>query len=169
MRNMAKPNSNNCNKRLVGAIRRHLVMQDDIGQAFVELALALPIFMLLLLGATQFAMLAYAGIEISNAARAGVAYGAQSAATAADIAGMQLAATNDGSNVAGLSATATQFWSCSNAPSTQFSTPPTTCSGAHVLNYVQVNTTATVNPPIHYPGFAAIYTLKGKAIMRVIQ
>jgi Flp pilus assembly protein TadG len=169
MGNMTKPNSNDCNERRVGAIRRHLAMQDDTGQAFVELALALPIFILLLVGVAEFGMLAYAGIEISNAARAGVAYGAQTATTAADIAGMESAATNDGSNVAGLSAKATQFWSCSNAPSTQFSTPPTTCSAGHVLDYVQVNTTATMSPPFHYPGLPATYTLKGHAVMRVIQ
>lgn len=166
---MTKANSNDCNERWVGVIRSYVAVQDDIGQAFVELALALPIFILLLVGVAEFGMLAYAGIEISNAARAGVAYGAQTAATAADIAGMELAATNDASNIAGLSATATQFWSCSSAPSNQFSTPPATCSTGHVLDYVQVNTTATMSPPFHYPGLPATYTLKGHAVMRVIQ
>jgi Flp pilus assembly protein TadG len=166
---MTRANSNDCNKRWVGAIRRHVAKQDDTGQAFVELALVLPIFILLLVGVAEFGMLAYAGIEISNAARAGVAYGAQTAATAADIAGMESAAINDASNIAGLSATATQFWSCSNAPSTQFSTPPTSCSAGHVLDYVQVNTTATMSPPFHYPGLPATYVLKGQSVMRVIQ
>ena len=51
----------------------------------MELALVVPVFIALLLGAAEFARLAYAGIEVSNAARAGVAYGSQSSTTAADI------------------------------------------------------------------------------------
>src|SRR5271155_2059321 len=159
MRNLTKTNSHDRNDRCVGTIRRHVAMRDDIGQAFVELALALPIFFLLLIGAAEFALLAYAGIEVSNAARAGVAYGAQSAATASDLTGMATAATNDGSNVAGLSATATELWSCSNAASTLSPAPPTCTAGNRVLNYVQVNTTAAVSPPIRLPGLPTTFTL----------
>jgi Flp pilus assembly protein TadG len=162
MRNLTKTNSHDRNQRR---------MRDDVGQALIELALALPIYILLLLGSAEFALLAYASIEVSNAARAGVAYGAQSAATAADIAGMETAATNDGSNVAGLSAVAGQFCSCSNAAATQVScaTASTTCASAsaRVLNYVQVNTTAAVSPPIRLPGLPITFTLHGQAIMRV--
>ena len=138
------------------------------GQALVELALVLPIFTSLILGAAEFARLAYAGIEVSNAARAGVAYGSQSSATASDFTGMQTAATNDSPNVSGLTATATEFWSCSNAPSTQSSSPPTCTTGNHLLNYVQVKTTATVNPLIHIPGLPNTFTMRGLAIMRVL-
>jgi Flp pilus assembly protein TadG len=167
MRNLTKTSSHDRNERQVGTIRRHVAMRDDIGQAFVELALALPIFFLLLIGAAEFALLAYAGIEVSNAARAGVAYGAQSAATASDLLGMRTAATNDGSNVAGLSATATELWSCSNTASTLSTSPPSCTTGNRLLNYVQVNTTAAVTPPIHLPGIPTTYTLTGQAIMRV--
>jgi Flp pilus assembly protein TadG len=169
MRDLAKANSHDRNQWGVGTMRHRMAMGDDVGQAFVELALALPIYVMLLLGSAEFGLLAYASIEVSNAARAGVAYGAQSAATAADLTGMATAATNDGSNVAGLGATATEFWSCSNAPSTQSSTPPTCTTGNHVLNYVQVNTTAAVSPPIQLPGLPLTFTLHGQAIMRVEQ
>jgi len=128
----------------------------------------MPIFTALLLGAAEFARLAYAGIEVSNAARAGVAYGSQSSTTAADIAGMQSAATTDGTDVAGLNATAIEFFSCSNTPSIQNSSPPTCTTGNHVLSYVQVRTTATVNPLIHVPGLPTTFTLYGLAIMRVL-
>jgi Flp pilus assembly protein TadG len=169
LENMMKTNSPHCNERRSGRIRRRVATRDDVGQALIELALALPIYILLLLGSAEFALLAYASIEVSNAARAGVAYGAQSAATAADIAGMETAATNDGSNVAGLSATASQFCSCSSAAATQVAcaTAPTTCASSRVLNYVQVNTTAAVSPPIRLPGLPITFTLRGQAIMRV--
>jgi Flp pilus assembly protein TadG len=145
-------------------------MGDDAGQSLVELALILPVFVLLILGAVEFGELAYAAIVVSDAARAGVQYGAQSAATAADTAGMVAAAMNDGSDVNGLSATPTSFCSCSNAPATSVpggcSVAATSCpaNGARVLNYVQVNTTATVAPFINWLGS---FTLTGQAIMRV--
>ena len=63
-------------------LRRNL--RENSGQAFVELALVLPIFILLLVGAAEVGRLAYASIEVSNAARAGVAYAAQSHTTAQD-------------------------------------------------------------------------------------
>jgi Flp pilus assembly protein TadG len=158
-------------KRQVGLFMRCTALRNTVGGALVELALVVPIFSTLLLGAAEFARLAYAGIEVSNAARAGVAYGSQSSTTASDIAGMQSAATSDGTNVSGLSATAKEFWACSNStvPYTQLSSPPTcTGTGNHVLNYVQVTTTATVNLLIHVPGLPATFTLHGLAIMRVL-
>jgi Flp pilus assembly protein TadG len=146
---------------------RSLFLHDSKGGAIVELALVTPIFALLLVGAAEFAGLAYSAIEVSNAARAGVAYGSQSSATASNIAGMQTAATNDGADVSGLAATAKQFWSCSNAPATQHTSPPTCTTGNHVLDYVEVNTTVTVSPLIHVQGLGTSFTLTGQAIMRV--
>src|ERR1700724_931527 len=81
---------------------RHLLrrgLKDEQGQSFVELALTLPVLTVILLGAAEFGRLAYAAIEVSNAARSGVAYGAQSPDKAADTTGMQTAATNDGSDI----------------------------------------------------------------------
>ena len=150
-----------------------LLRRGECGGALVEVALTAPMLCVLLVGASEFATLEYDKIEVTNAARAGVAYGSQSSATAADTNGMKSAATNDGSNVAGLHATGTEFWSCSSAPSTQYSSAAAAanaCSssgGAHVLNYVQVNTTATVTPSIAVPGLQTSYTLTGVAVMRV--
>jgi Flp pilus assembly protein TadG len=146
---------------------RRITTRGEVGGAMVELALIMPVFTALMLGAGEFATLEYAAIETSHAARAGVAYGSQSSTTASDTAGMQTAATNDGSNITGLTATAKQFWSCSNAPSTQSSSPPTCTTGNHILNYVQVQTSATITPAIQVPGLPASYTVQGLAIMRV--
>jgi Flp pilus assembly protein TadG len=150
-----------------------LLRRGECGGALVEVALTAPMLCVLLVGASEFATLEYDSIEVTNAARAGVAYGSQSSATAADTAGMKSAATNDGSNIAGLHATATEFWSCSSAPSTQYSSAAAAaaaCSisgGAHVLNYVQVNTTATMTPSVAVPGLPTSYTLNGVAVRRV--
>ncbi len=169
-RKMTTKSSLSVNGR-ISLFMRCAALRDTAGGALVELALVVPVFVALLLGAAEFARLAYASIEVSNAARAGVAYGSQSSTTASDISGMQTAATNDGANVTGLSATATEFWTCSGStvPYTQLSSPPTcTGTGNHLLNYVQVTTTATVNPLIHVPGLPTTFTLHGLAIMRVL-
>ena len=167
---MITTNSGDYRNRRISLFARLAVLREDAGQALTELALMVPLFTLLLLGATEFGTLAYDGIEVSNAARAGVAYGSQSSATAADLTGMQTAAVNDGPDVAGLSAVAIQFWSCSSAASTQYSSPPTcTGTGNHVLHYVQVTTTATPSSVIHVPGLPTSYSLQAVAIMRVVQ
>lgn len=149
---------------------------DETGQALVELALLLPVLMVLLIGAAEFGRLAYAAIEVSNAARAGVAYGGQNHITASDIPGMKSAATNDGSDIiawkpTGLSATASNSCACGSAPSSAVtcSTALATCAASRVLETVQVNTTAIVNPLFHVPGLPQTYTLNGQAIMRVEQ
>ena len=169
MKNMTTANFHDYGERTIRMIVRLRTIRGDGGQAFVELALVLPIFVLLLLGAGEFGRLAYMAIEVSNAARAGVAYGAQNHVTASDTTGMQLAATNDGSNVATLSASASHFCSCSGGGSS--TCLPTDCTGAgnRILEFVQVNTTAAVDPLIHVPGLPTTYTLTGQAIMRVEQ
>lgn len=157
----------------VNKIMRSTFMRNTAGQALVETALTIPLLLLLLIGAAEFGRLAYAAIEVSNAARAGVAYGAQSHITASDFSGMETAATNDGANISSLNATAKNFCACSSAPSTQVScsTVVTSCTPAplHSLEYVQVNTTATVHPIFNYPGISKTFTLTGQAIMRVEQ
>ena len=145
-------------------------IRDTVGQAFVELALVLPIFFLLLVGAAELGRLAYASIEVSNAARAGVAYAAQNHITASDTAGIQLATTQDAPNLTGVSATATPSCSCSDGTVITCANAGTTClSPARIIEYVQVNTSASVNTAFHYPGIPNTLTLHGQAIMRVEQ
>src|SRR5215475_6519113 len=49
----------------------------QLGQALVELALILPMMLLLLIGVIEFGRYAYISILVGNAARAGALYGAQ--------------------------------------------------------------------------------------------
>ena len=46
------------------------------GASIVELAVALPVIVLLVIGAADFARVFYMAIELQNAARAGAQYGA---------------------------------------------------------------------------------------------
>src|SRR3954469_259245 len=85
-------------------------IREERASAILELALLAPIFAAMLVGAAEFGMLCYSAIEVSEAARAGVAYGSQTPGTASDTSGMQTAATNAAPNVTGMSAVASQFW-----------------------------------------------------------
>ena len=170
MRNRGMTNSRNCKKRR-GLLMDHAAVSEDAGGALIEFALTLPLLVMLLIGAAELGRLAYYSIEVSNAARAGVAYGAQNHVTASNFAGMETAAQKDAGNITLSTATATNSCACSpsysatSACSTTFS-----CSGtARIIEYVQVKTTATINPIFHYPGVSKTYTLNGQAVMRVEQ
>ena len=51
---------------------------SEEGSALVELALSLPVLLIMLLGAAEFARLAYASIEVVNAAHAAAIYASSS-------------------------------------------------------------------------------------------
>ena len=142
------------------------------GQSLVELALALPVFLLILVGTADFARFTWTTIEVSNAARAGAQYGAQSSITASDEPGISNAARQDGADLlSGLTVTPpTHTCSCSTAPTStiQCATALTACPSPNIiLEYVQVNTSATVTPLFHYPGVGSTFTARGQALMEV--
>jgi hypothetical protein len=154
-------------KRLIRRCSRVSALGDDSGNALIELAFGCMLCMTLALGAAEFGRLAYAAIEISNAAHAGAQFGAQTHTTASNTSGMQTAALQDGSDVSGLTAQASHYCVCSDGtPSTCAATD---CSTSRIIEYVQVNTSGTVDPKVYVPGLPKSYTMTGKAIMRVVQ
>lgn len=173
MRTMSRVGSQERRPWEVFMLSHRTTIRDDIGQAFVELALVLPVAILLLVGAAEIGRLAFASIEVSNAARAGVAYGAQSHITASDNSGIQTAATQDAPNVTSITATATQACSCINGTTVtgvSCATAGTSCtSPSRIIESVVVTTTAPVNTVFHFPGIPNTFTLHGQAIMRVQQ
>ncbi len=120
------------------------------GQSATELALGLPFLVVLLFVVAECARAFYMAMCVASAARAGVQYGAQSYIKAIDNAGMTAAATNDASNISGLSVTPTHFCMCDgtqcspsqSTPCTvDCSSPPSTCTEPKV--FVEVTTSAT--------------------------
>lgn len=167
MESIAATNFRNSKMQRWKAAMRRAFPRANSGQALVELAVTMPILVILLLGAAEFGRLAYAAIETSNAARAGVQYGAQNHVTASDFGGMQVAALDDGPNVPGLTATAVHFCGCADGTPSTCATGD--CAGSRMLEYVQVNTSTTFDPLIYCPGLPTTYTLNGQAVMRVWQ
>jgi Flp pilus assembly protein TadG len=133
------------------------------GQAAVELALVLPVLVVLLMIVGEFLRVYYTTIELNNAARAGVQYGIHSPANAANLHGMQQAALNDGSDISGMTAVATEYCECSNGSSVSCGTAGA-CSDERV--YIEVDTAATFHTLTDWPGIPSSIALSGKAIMR---
>ena len=157
----------------------HTITASESGNALVELAITLPLFVLLILGAGEIANLAWASVEINNAARAGAAYGSVSRANSApsNLGNIQLAAQNEAPKlITSLSqVTSTQLCTCvgasaSSSPITCDQNALTSCPPPSIIQVaVQVNTQAAVSPLIHYPGLPGTYTVRAQATMRVLQ
>jgi Flp pilus assembly protein TadG len=139
----------------------------EAGQALVEAALMMPILALILIGVAEIAHAAYVAIQVSNAAKAGVQYGAQNGATAEDTVGISNAAANDAANLDSSQLLTTSSYSCACSDGT---TAPdcgsTICPNSHPEEIVTVNTTYTVHPLFNYPGLSTSFTLHGQAIQK---
>lgn len=147
--------------------------RGEAGQALIEFTLTMTfVFIPILIGVGEFARAAYAYIEVANAARAAVQYGAQNHSTMVDNAGMLTAAQNDYSfNPGSLSLTPapTMVCNCSDTGNSVTCNTSGTCTGAHVEVTLTVNTQSTVNPGFYEPFLSNTFTLQGTAVQKVLQ
>lgn len=161
-------------KSTVAAARRR--MDDDAGNAVIELALAFSVLLTpLMLGTVGTAFMVYDSIEISNAAHAGAMYGMISSTFASDTDGMRTAAQAEASDFgSNLTVTPTSYYACSAAiTGTHYSTQSAAAGACpanatnHYLEFVQVTSSATITPPIQLPGVPKTWTLQGMSVMEV--
>jgi Flp pilus assembly protein TadG len=151
---------------------KRLVRGDESGQALVELALSFVMILVpILIGSAEFARAAYAYIEVSNAARAAVAYGAQTHATALDTTGMLTAARNDYAfDPTKLTLlTSSYVCNCSDTGASASCSSGTACPGAHVELTLTVQTTANFDPGFYEPFLSRTFTVNGIAVQKVLQ
>jgi Flp pilus assembly protein TadG len=138
--------------------------QDRTGSSFIETAILIPVMLLMCCGTMDFARAVYAGIEIANAARAGVQYGALTPGHSGDTAGMVQAATTDAADLGStVTASASNFCTCSGSTVGCSSL----CNGAAPDGYVSVTANYTFTPVIPYPGLPQTVALSRTAKMRV--
>jgi Flp pilus assembly protein TadG len=148
-----------------GANRAVGILSQQRGQSLVELALVLPLLLLLLVGVIEIGRFAYYSILVSNAARAGAQYGAQSLTTSADSAGIGIAAKNNA--LPTLTVTPTQSCGCS---ANSLGGCPTGSVCANPLVYVEVKAEMrNFSSLFSYPGLPATITLTNTVKMRVSQ
>jgi hypothetical protein len=123
----------------------------------------------MLLGAAEFARLAYASIEVTNAAHSAAIYAATSHGRVADTPGIGAAATQDSLNLGAAGAISVlsvdTFCQCSDG-TTISCTDNQTCftSNTHVITSVRVITQSSFSPMINLPGAKRhTFTLQGKS------
>lgn len=154
------------------ARKRRVGFALEAGQSLLELALVLPMLLLLLVGTIEIGRFAYYSILVANAARAGAQYGAQGLATAADNGGIVTAAKNDGQNVTGLTVSAIQTCGCTGTLAGLSgacpAAPPCTLP-QHALVYVEVTATGNFNSLFNYPGLPGTFAVTSREKMRVAQ
>ncbi|HEU5352073.1 MAG TPA: TadE/TadG family type IV pilus assembly protein [Terracidiphilus sp.] len=142
--------------------------RDRSGQALVELAIALPVLLLILLGGVELARICYASIEVTNAAHAALQYAVLNGgafnsndATGLDSTGMMRAATADDYDLSTTLSTPLSWASgyptytctCSGTGTASCSVPngPTGCTTSHVVTTVQVQMQTSFDPLIYVP------------------
>jgi Flp pilus assembly protein TadG len=143
----------------------------EAGQALVETSLSTSLLLLVLLGAVDLAQVIYATIEVTNAAKAAVQYGAQNTATAADTTDIQAAASGEAANLSGRTTTVTTTGQCSDGSActgTGGACLPTDCSGSHIETVLTANTSENYSPMIQIPGLLSTFTLRGQAVQKVL-
>ncbi len=153
-------------------------LRRDSGQALIETAVSVSFMVLLMLGAVEFGYVAYAAIEVSNAARAGVQYAAMNGGAIQDYPGILNAAAADAKEIAALSGqnftanVASVSCVCADGTVPADSTvcmAAGDCASSHLITSVTVKTQATFPLFLHMPGFGSTFTLYGQAVEKVLQ
>lgn len=150
---------------------------SEAGGALIELALVLPVIVLIFVGTIDFGRVFYASQSLTNAARAGAQYGAHTPARSADFTGMETTA-EAATNTAGITATATRLCQCASDTGTFSATAPsandcttdeaTSCPGGHRVVTVTVVTTKSFSTLMAggLPTFLQTMSLSRSATMR---
>lgn len=146
-------------------------LMNENGQALAEASLTVPFFLFLLLGSFNLARAAYMGIEVSDAAKAAVQYGAQSSATAADASAIQNAAAANASDLSSLTTTVSTGGMCSDGSActgTGGTCRSTDCPSSHIETILTVNTATTYHPSFPWPGISSGIALRGQAVQKIL-
>lgn len=141
----------------------------ESGQALIETAITLTMFIVMLLGVVEIGSLAYAAIQVTNAARAAVQYGDQDVGTASDKTGMENAASLEAPFLPNLKTVPTQSCVCADSTACTFvGTVPSCAQSTNAIITIHVTTSATFTPFINLPGMPSTYTLHGEAYQQVL-
>jgi Flp pilus assembly protein TadG len=138
---------------------------SEHGASLVEMAILLPLFMLLLMGAVDFGRALYLSTEIVGAAQAAAVYGAQNPT---DTTGMTAAAKDDAPAVSNLSVTNASY-GCECSDGTSYSASCAaipSCNTTTEVYRVNVTVTGAYTPLFPWPGVPSSIPLSSSASMR---
>jgi Flp pilus assembly protein TadG len=146
----------------------------DRGTALVELSVALPLMMIMLVGTIDFGRVFYRALAVGQAARAGAEYGAQSLAKSTDTTAIKAAAKNAVSSDLTLIdsdlSTARTCQCATNAGVFSNTSPANTCTGTpctapdHLV--ISVGVTASKAFSVPYLGMSSTITRTTKIRVR---
>lgn len=127
----------------------------------IELALILPVLLLLTLGVIEMGRAAYLYLEVVDAAKAGAQYGSQTMANAVNTGNILLAVQNDAVDL-GANLTMPNTYITCVCPGTGVSSP---CGGSLGCSYPTVYLSVQTKYPFHtlfnYPGISGAYDMFG--------
>jgi Flp pilus assembly protein TadG len=158
--------------------RLHQHSRSDRGGALVELAVSLPLLVVILAGTVDFARVFYASVSLTNAARAGAMWGASKVSRSApsEYATIEAKAIS-ATNLTGVTASASRLCMCAdNAGAFTPTSPPNDCdaacptgSGGHIVMTVTVTTSKTFTTMMNIlPGVPNSIPLSRAATLRVV-
>jgi Flp pilus assembly protein TadG len=131
----------------------------------LELALVTPLLLVMFLGVADFGRVLYTAIVLSQAARAGASYGAQTNGTTGDTAGIRDAALSEATELGAIGVTSARICEC---PGGAVVACNATCAGYGVPRVaVQVTTTWTFETLTVFPGVPDTVNLSRTARVRV--
>ncbi len=162
-------------------LRTRGVWRWQSGQTLLEVALLLPLLLMLLIGVIELGRYAYISILVGNAARAGAGYGAASLPQSVDTTGIQTAAQDDfrnnGQAVSDLTVTSSTACGCDSVGTvTPADCDPATNPNAgtcptaqHWVVTVSVTAQGTFNSMFNFLSFLKTLTVSNTCTMRVHQ
>jgi Flp pilus assembly protein TadG len=140
------------------------VIADAEGASFVELALVLPLFLMMLIPVVDLGRGFYAAIEVASAAHAGAMYGVENPS---DTSGMVQAAKAGTSNLADVDAAATYGCECSDGSSPIALCTSTPSCTYNYVTYVDVTVTSPYRTVFGYPGLPSSMNITREVRLRV--
>lgn len=148
----------------------------ESGQGTIELAFSLPLLLVIMLGGAEIANLAWASVQVNNAARAAAAFASISHINAGNLSGIQTAAYNEAPKfitAPSTQVTSTQVCTCVSSAGvagtpdpgcTNTTTQSGSCPSPSTIDVaVQINISVPVTTLVQYPGLPASYTVSSQA------
>jgi Flp pilus assembly protein TadG len=138
-------------------------LRDCKGGSLVELALVIPVCLLLFAGAVDLGQAFWVATEVTAAAHAGAVYGVENPG---DVSGMENAAKAGAAMMSGVSASASYGCECSDGTSASTSCATTPTCTYNYVSYVDVVASANYSPSINYPWLPSTMTFSREARLR---
>lgn len=136
---------------------------DETGSSVTEVALITPVFLLALAGGFDLGQAYLTNTRVNVAAHSAALYGVQ---YPTDSTGITAAASTGSGTIGGMTVAIKTGCECSDGSGASDGCTTTPSCSVHVIDYVDVTTSAVYNAVLPYPGLPSSYTLTGRSRLR---